>query len=226
MMQSSVRDSSAAHPRSFQPPKDPVWSALIDDTNLPVAVVDVSGTIEFANPAAAKLLGVELSLVAGKQLKDVFSLDLATERLGLIREAASTGRAVTVEGMIKGRMMRSVYRPMASPGQSPRVLIVSRLAATGGAQEGVVQSRANESGALASLTARELEILKLIGVGLSTADIAKKLGRSVKTVEWHRVSLGDKLGVTNRVELARIAIAAGLVSLDEPAKRAEATSVN
>lgn len=227
MMQSSVRDSSAAHPRSFTPPKDPVWSALIDDTNLPVAVVDMSGMIEFANPAAARLLGVELSTVAGKQLKDFFSQDLAAERLGLIREAANTGRAVTVEGMIKGRMMRSVYRPMASPGQSPRVLITSRLAATpAGAQEGVVHSRANESGALSSLTARELEILKLIGVGLSTADIAKKLGRSVKTVEWHRVSLGDKLGVTNRVELARIAIAAGLVSLDEPGKRSEVTAEN
>jgi len=203
-----------------------VWSALIDDTNLPVAVVDVSGTIEFANPAAAKLLGVEPSAVAGKQLKDVFSQELAAERLTLIRDAANTGRPVTVEGMVKGRMMRSVYRPMASPGQTPRVLIVSRLAVTTGAQEGVVQSRANESGALSSLTARELEILKLIGLGLSTADIAKKLGRSVKTVEWHRVSLGDKLGVTNRVELARIAIAAGLVSLDEPVKKAEVTSTN
>src|SRR5690348_10684241 len=165
MMQTSARDSSAAHPRSFQPPKDPVWSALIDDTNLPVAVVDISGTVEFANPAAARLVGVEPSALAGKQLKDLFSQELAAERLGLIREAASTGRAVTVEGMIKGRMMRSVYRPMASPGQSPRVLIVSRLAAAPatGAQEGVVQSRANESGALATLTARELEILKLIG---------------------------------------------------------------
>jgi DNA-binding CsgD family transcriptional regulator len=202
-----------------------VWSALTEDTNVPVAVVDVSGMIEFASVAAARLLGVDPAAVAGKQLKDVFSQELAAERLTLIREAANTGRPVTVEGMIKGRMMRSVYRPLPSPGQTPRVLIVSRLAGNG-AQEGVVHSRANESGPLSALTARELEILKLIGVGLSTADIAKKLGRSVKTVEWHRVSLGDKLGVTNRVELARIAIAAGLVSLDEPGKKAEATSEN
>jgi DNA-binding CsgD family transcriptional regulator len=39
----------------------------------------------------------------------------------------------------------------------------------------------------------------------------------VKTIEWHRVSLGEKLGVVNRVEIARIAIAAGLVGVDEPA---------
>jgi DNA-binding NarL/FixJ family response regulator len=52
---------------------------------------------------------------------------------------------------------------------------------------------------------------------MSTIDIAKHLGRSVKTIEWHRVSLGEKLGVVNRVELARIAIAAGMVSLDEKA---------
>ena len=227
MMQSSVRDSSTAHPRSFQPPKDPMWSALIDDTNLPVVVVDTSGTIEFANPVAARIMGVDAGAAAGRPMKDFFSQELVAERLGLIRDAANSGRPITVEGMVKGRMMRSVLRPMVSPGQPPRVLVVSRLAATAGpAQEGVVQARANESGALASLTARELEILKLIGIGLSTAEIAKKLGRSVKTVEWHRVSLGDKLGVTNRVELARIAIAAGLVSLDEPGQKSDAASEN
>ena len=58
-----------------------------------------------------------------------------------------------------------------------------------------------------------MEILRLIGEGLSTSEIAENLHRSVKTVEWHRVSLGNKLGVTNRVELARIAISAGLVTL-------------
>jgi DNA-binding CsgD family transcriptional regulator len=206
-----------------------MWSALIEDTNLPVVVVDTAGTIEFANPTAARIMGVEPGAAAGRPMRDFFSQEVVTERLGLIRDAANSGRPIIVDGMIKGRLMRSVLRPMVSPGQPPRVLVVSRLAAAAGpavAGENIVQARAHESGALASLTAREMEILKLIGVGLSTADIAKKLGRSVKTVEWHRVSLGDKLGVTNRVELARIAIAAGLVSVDEPVKRAEAPSEN
>jgi DNA-binding NarL/FixJ family response regulator len=112
-----------------------------------------------------------------------------------------------------------------------RTLVVSRLAAPmdplnpqPGA--GVTAARVNDDGALSVLTTREMEILKLIGLGLSSADIAKRLGRSVKTVEWHRVSLGDKLNVTNRVELARIAIAAGLVGVSDvrkPAATAAAT---
>lgn len=68
-----------------------------------------------------------------------------------------------------------------------------------------------------NLTGREREVLRLIGMGLSTSQIATRLSRSMKTVEWHRVSLGSKLKVKNRVELARIAIAAGLVqAFDAP----------
>jgi DNA-binding CsgD family transcriptional regulator len=221
MMQSSMRETTGLAGK-YMPPKDPFWSALMDDTNLPVLVVDVSGVIEFANTVAARIMGTDPANAAGKNLRDFFTEELVTERLGMIREAVSTGRPITVEGMVKGRLMRAVFRPLVSPGQPPRALVVSRLAATGLPEEsnGVVHARANESGPLGSLTAREMEILKLIGVGLSTAEIAKKLGRSVKTVEWHRVSLGEKLGVTNRVELARIAIGAGLVSLEAPVGKA------
>lgn len=190
----------------------------MDDTNLPVLVVDVNGVIEFANPVASKVMGTDAANAAGKNLRDFFSEELVTERLGMIRDAANSGRAITVEGMVRGRLMRAVFRPMVSPGQPPRVLVVSHVSSgqLQGDGDGVIRARVNESGTLGTLTARELEILKLIGLGLSTADIAKKLGRSVKTVEWHRVSLGEKLGVTNRVELARIAIGAGLVPLDQP----------
>ncbi|NBC10716.1 MAG: PAS domain S-box protein [Planctomycetes bacterium] len=66
-----------------------------------------------------------------------------------------------------------------------------------------------------SLTNREREVLGLIGQGYSLAEIADQLYRSQKTIQTHRLSLGRKLGVNNRVELARIAIAAGLAPLDE-----------
>jgi DNA-binding NarL/FixJ family response regulator len=85
-----------------------------------------------------------------------------------------------------------------------------------------IRTRYDDMGPLASLTSRELDIIRLIGAGLSTAEIAKRLHRSVKTIEWHRVSLGNKLGVANRVELARIAIGAGLVSLDDTVKEPDA----
>ena len=66
---------------------------------------------------------------------------------------------------------------------------------------------------LSDLTKREREVLGLIGRGLSTARIASHLHRSEKTVKSHRLALGRKLAVTNRVELARIAIETGLSPL-------------
>ncbi|MEM6259323.1 MAG: helix-turn-helix transcriptional regulator [Planctomycetota bacterium] len=66
-----------------------------------------------------------------------------------------------------------------------------------------------------ALTPREREILALIAEGDSLSEIAQKLSRSLKTIESHRLSLGRKLKVSNRVELAKIAIATGLVRLSE-----------
>lgn len=71
------------------------------------------------------------------------------------------------------------------------------------------------------LTAREREILELIGHGLSTREIAEQLHRSIKTVQTHRLALGRKLGVRNRVQLARLAIQAGLVPLNADPESAE-----
>lgn len=75
---------------------------------------------------------------------------------------------------------------------------------------------------LDSLTPREREILALIAKGDSLPEIAQQLHRSLKTIESHRLSLGRKLRASNRVELARIAIAAGLapvrLSMVDPAE--------
>lgn len=63
---------------------------------------------------------------------------------------------------------------------------------------------------LASLTDRELEVLRLIGKGLSRVDIAKELSRSVKTIDGHQERMMKKLGVDTRAELMRFAIREGL----------------
>ncbi len=56
-----------------------------------------------------------------------------------------------------------------------------------------------------NLTDREFEILRLIGQGMSVQDIAKKLGRSAKTIEAHRANLREKLGIRKAAELTRFA---------------------
>lgn len=61
------------------------------------------------------------------------------------------------------------------------------------------------------LTSREEEVVKLIAEGHSSKDIADVLVISVKTVERHRANILGKLGMSDRTELTRYAIRAGLV---------------
>ncbi len=64
--------------------------------------------------------------------------------------------------------------------------------------------------ALESLTEREIEVLRLIGKGLSRVEIATELSRSAKTVDGHQERIMKKLGVSSRPELVRLAIREGL----------------
>jgi DNA-binding NarL/FixJ family response regulator len=61
------------------------------------------------------------------------------------------------------------------------------------------------------LTARELEVVKLIAEGHTSEEIAAALVLSKKTVERHRANVLGKLGMRNRVDLTRYAIRRGLV---------------
>lgn len=63
------------------------------------------------------------------------------------------------------------------------------------------------------LTPREQQILRLIGRGQSRTEIARSIHRSPKTIDAHRASIMEKLGIHDRVELARYAIREGLVEV-------------
>jgi len=65
---------------------------------------------------------------------------------------------------------------------------------------------------LEGLTGREREIMKLVADGLPNKEIARTLGISHRTVEVHRARVMQKTGVTNLVELSRLAQACGLLT--------------
>jgi len=55
------------------------------------------------------------------------------------------------------------------------------------------------------LTDRELHVLQLLGVGISTRKIAAQMNLSIKTVETYREHLKQKLGLSNSTELVHYA---------------------
>lgn len=61
------------------------------------------------------------------------------------------------------------------------------------------------------LTERETEVLRLIALGHTNAEIAEQLHLSVRTVESHRAHIQQKLRRTSRAELVRYALDRGLV---------------
>jgi DNA-binding NarL/FixJ family response regulator len=56
------------------------------------------------------------------------------------------------------------------------------------------------------LTAREIEVLRLIAQGHTNRQVADVLHISVRTVESHRANLMSKLGLSSRAELVRYAM--------------------
>lgn len=64
---------------------------------------------------------------------------------------------------------------------------------------------------MTDLSERETDVLRLIALGHTNAEIAEKLYISVRTVETHRAHIQQKLGVSSRAELVQCALTRGLV---------------
>ena len=73
------------------------------------------------------------------------------------------------------------------------------------------RARDGEAAPVEPLTPRELEVVKLIAEAHGSAEIARMLSISPRTVDRHRENLMGKLGMRDRVELTRYAIRRGLV---------------
>jgi DNA-binding NarL/FixJ family response regulator len=77
------------------------------------------------------------------------------------------------------------------------------------------QAQANPPPHSHNLTARQLEILRLIVRGKSTREIAHGLGLSIKTVEAHRSQIMKRLQIFDVAGLVLFAVREQIISLDD-----------
>jgi len=108
-------------------------------------------------------------------------------------EARSRGRTMTPAQVLASP---EAFAPQATPRLPP-------------AQTAPGSSAAAPTGhpsSPAGLTAREVEVLRLVAQGLSDAQIAEQLVISPRTVNWHLTLIYSKLGVSSRSAATRYAI--------------------
>ena len=82
---------------------------------------------------------------------------------------------------------------------------------------------------LEALSRREREIFRHAVDGYATAEIARRLSISPKTVEFHRTNINRKLAVRTTADLVRFAVAHGILlaprALDGPQARTDVTTI-
>src|SRR5262249_6964748 len=77
--------------------------------------------------------------------------------------------------------------------------------------ESALPASRKASGASLGLTAREVEVLRLLAAGLTDAQLSQQLLMSPRTVNVHLTSIYRKLSVSSRVAVTRYAIEHHLV---------------
>jgi DNA-binding NarL/FixJ family response regulator len=131
-------------------------------------------------------------------------LDLRTFD-GRARQAviAALGEAPFAAALAEGRRM-TLEQAVASALALP--VPVARAAATTGATAG-----RPAAGYPAGLTEREVEVLRLVTRGLTSAQVAEQLVVSPVTVSTHLRNIYGKIGVNSRAAAARWAVEHGMV---------------
>lgn len=199
--------------------------SLFMDTAASVVLVDDTMRVAAANPRALVALERVSKAPVGRHIAEFFPTDVAAERTQLLRRALDSSRPLRIFGMLSGVWSSVTYRPISiNEGGQRAVLIVCPNAVHSQVAPNytdpnysidTVRIRHDDLGNLERLTERELEVLRLVGTGLSTNEIAHKLYRSHKTVDGHLLSIRKKLGNLSRVDLARVAINAGLTEMED-----------
>lgn len=118
-------------------------------------------------------------------------------------EALAAGAAGFMLKQASSRELTQAIASILSGGTYVDPMIAQRIDA------GETEGNATRDGELL-LTYRQREVLRLIALGRSNAEIALELGISVKAVEFHRSRIKRALGVSSSAAMISVAVSRGL----------------
>jgi DNA-binding CsgD family transcriptional regulator/PAS domain-containing protein len=180
-------------------------AALLDAIPEAVLMYDGSGGLVHANPRAAELFGMPGSSGPGAQVRTeaqriAWALAAAAQRTGDSRatsrnNAMETHREVRAEGRVY--RLRGTLASGWMPGNEAGVLVTAAFEMVNPLTDIELRSRFG-------LSAREIEVARLVAAGLSNNEVAEKLGVSYFTARNHVERLLSKLGVGNRSRVGAV----------------------
>jgi len=185
-----------------------------------LTVCGEAGTARAAMEAIAKLQP-DLVLV-DMALPDKDGLELIKDIQAIYPGLPVLAMSMQDESLYAPRVLRAGGRGYVMKGDAPeqlataiRTVLNGQVALSPRMSARMLESMVGPSGQTgegpeAKLSDRELEVLRLIGEGLSTRQIAENLHISVKTVETYQGHLKEKLGLKNSRELFQFAIESAL----------------
>lgn len=129
-----------------------------------------------------------------------------------LRLAFSAGAAGYVVKEAADAELVDAVRQVAAGRQYVHPALGAALLAPGGTSANPAAALVGPGG---ELSQREVEVMRFMAMGLTSAEIAERLYVSVRTIETHRSHIHQKLDVRNRAQLVRRARDAGLLD-DQP----------
>jgi two-component system invasion response regulator UvrY len=123
------------------------------------------------------------------------------------------------DGIYASRAMAAGARGYISKASAPELLVEAVRAVAGGSSylsadiQLAMSKQSSQCNLLANtLSARELEVLRMLTQGIGIEEIGERLGLSPKTAANHQTAIKQKLGVTSALQLLLMAQQFGLIS--------------
>jgi DNA-binding NarL/FixJ family response regulator len=163
-----------------------------------------------------KMSGVEATRRIKQELPEVAVLVLTAhdddEYVFALLQAGANGyllKTAEMEELVKA------IRAVAAGQSALDPVITGKVVAQFASGRSLPDVLANVKDEYEGLTEREMEILRLVGKGLTNKDIGQKLYISDRTVQAHLSNIFSKLGVNSRTEAVMYAVRRGWISAGE-----------